>query len=363
MTTSFASELPVHVGPRQLVHEPRVDPVDSAADWDAYVRGHPSATMYHLYAWKTVAERAYGMKAPFLVARDRPGGPIRGVLPLVRVPRPFASYLTTGIFGSYGPLLADDAYYGRALLDAARRLVDEGAASFLHLKVLGSLPESAGYERRDVWVTALLDVGSSPAELWKRLRPPMRTKIRQAERAGLTVEYGAAGLDAYYDVLSENMLRKGSPIYGKRFMRVLLDALGPQGDVALLRHEGRVVSGALIAWFNGTMLVPFVSSRPSSFHLRPNNLLYWELAKRAQELGLHTLDFGSSMRDSSGLQFKESWRPRIEPIGSYVYTPRGTVPDLAPVGSPLTRYVVSAWSHLPPRVAEALGPVLCRWIA
>jgi Acetyltransferase (GNAT) domain len=279
------------------------------------------------------------------------------------VARPFAPYLTTGIFGSYGPLLADDDRYRLALLAEAKRQVDEGDASFLHLKLLRGVPEGAGLERRDVWVAAMLDLGQNEEALWNGLRPPMRTKVRQAERAGLVASYGHEWLDAFYDVLSENMLRKGSPIYGRKFMRVLLEALGPRGNVVVLQQGGKVVTGALLAWFNGTMVVPFVSSRPSSFPLRPNNFLYWELARHSLSLGLRTLDFGSSMRSSSGLQFKESWRPRIEPIGSYVYAGARTAPDLAPVDSFLARNVVKLWSHLPSGVAEMLGPVVCRWIA
>jgi CelD/BcsL family acetyltransferase involved in cellulose biosynthesis len=146
-------------------------------------------------------------------------------------------------------------------------------------------------------------------------------------------------------------------------MRALLEALGPRGEVAVVRQGRRIVTGALLAAFNGTLLVPFVSSRPSAFQLRPNNLLYWELARQAIRLGLHTLDFGTSMRDSTGLQFKQSWKPHIEPVGSYVYAARGEAPDLAPVDSALTRNVVKMWSKLPPGLAEALGPMVCRWIA
>lgn len=342
---------------------PLVELADSAAAWDAYVSRQPGATLYHLFAWKRVAEQAYHMGAPFLVARDGPGQAIRGVLPLVRVPRPFSAYLASGLFGSYGPLLADDERHARALLDAAIHRIDGGEAAFLHLKLLGSAPHDARLRRHDVWVTAQLDLGRDSDELWKRLQSPMRTKIRQAQRSGLIAEHGHHGLDAFYDVLAENMGRKGAPLYGQKFMRVLLDVLGPRADVVLLRHEGRVVSGALIAWFNDTMLVPFASSRPSAFRLRPNRLLYWEIARRALELGLHTLDFGSSLRDSTGLEFKESWKPRIEPIGSYVYAARGRAPALAPADSALARRAVKVWSHLPSRLAGALGPMVCRWIA
>jgi FemAB-related protein (PEP-CTERM system-associated) len=360
---SLTSNLPLLVGTRSLVRGPHVEVADSARAWDAYVSRHPLATIYHLHAWKTVAETVYGMRAPFLVARDVKGGAIRGVLPLVRVPRPFATYLTTGLFGSYGPILADSEEHSRALIDEAKRRVDAGDASFLHLKVLGTVPEDSGLERREEWVTALLDLGEPVEQLWSRLRPPMRTKIRHAQRAGLVVEYGRHWFPAFYDVLSENMLRKGSPIYGRRFMGALLEALGPRGEVAVVRQGGRIVTGALLAAFHGTLFVPFVSSRPSAFQLRPNNLLYWELARRALEMGLHTLDFGTSLRDSTGLAFKQSWKPRIEPVGSYVYAARGRAPDLAPVDGVLARNVVKVWSKLPRAVAEALGPMVCRWIA
>src|SRR5689334_4791819 len=58
-------------------------PGDAPA-WDAYVQRRPDATLYHLRAWKEAAELGYGMEAPFLLARDRPGGVVRGVLPLFR---------------------------------------------------------------------------------------------------------------------------------------------------------------------------------------------------------------------------------------------------------------------------------------
>lgn len=60
------------------------------AAWDAYALGHAGVTVHHLHAWRSIAQRACGVEAPFLVARDRVAGPIRGVLPLFRVARPFA---------------------------------------------------------------------------------------------------------------------------------------------------------------------------------------------------------------------------------------------------------------------------------
>jgi len=170
-------------------------------------------------------------------------------------------------------------------------------------------------------------------------------------------------VDGFYDVLSENMLRKGTPIYGRTFFHTLVEELGPRANVVTLRKDGRVVSGALVAWVNGVMYVPFASSRPAVFPLKANQLLWWEIARYAHALGLGTLDFGSSMRESSGLEFKKLWRTRVEPIGSYVYARPGVRPVLVPKGSAVARFTVNAWSHLPPTWAEAIGPKVARWIA
>ena len=342
----FVDELPPHL----------------AAAWDDYVLKQPNVTLYHLHAWRPIAARAYALESSFLVARDEPRGPIRGVLPLFRVPRPFAPYLTNGIFGAYGGVLADGPRYTSALVDAAVARIDGGAADYLHLKALGEV-RSPSLHREDVWVTARLRLGADEDATWKGLASAMRTKIRHARNAGLEASRAREDLDGFYDVLSENMLRKGAPIYGRTFFTALFEELGPRASIVTLQQGGRVVSGAFVAWVNGVMYVPFASSRPSVFSLKANQLLWWEIVRYAHALGLRTLDFGSSMRDSSGLEFKKHWGTTVAPIGSYLYAREGVEPVLTPAGSVLARLAVSTWSHLPARLAESLGPKVLRWIA
>jgi FemAB-related protein (PEP-CTERM system-associated) len=355
---------PLDCSPR-AASAPCVDearPGDGPA-WDAYVEGKPDATLYNLFGWKTVAEDAYGMRAPFLVARDTPRGAVRGVLPLVRVPRPFQPYLTTGLFGSYAPLLADEERHARALLSEAKRRVDAGEAKHLHLKLLGDVPAVAGLERREVWVTARADLARDEEAQWRALPRKQRWAVRHAERAGLGRSRLAADLDGFYSVLFENMHRKGAPIYGERFFRTALRVFGERADVITLAHENRTVSGAFVVSFGKTVYVPFASSLPGFFRQRVNHLLYWEIMKRGIVLGCDTLDFGSSLRDSTGLDFKSEWEARIEPILSYVYAADGRSPTLDPRESRVAEWVVRAWAKIPRRQAMTLGPALCRWIA
>jgi FemAB-related protein (PEP-CTERM system-associated) len=345
---------------------PTVDllPRDRGAEWDDYVAGHPDATLYHLHAWREIAERAFGIATAFLVSRDAAGGPPRGVLPLFRVPRPGAPYFTTGLFGAYGRLLADDVAHERALLGAAIRRIDRREAAYLHLKLLGGVPADLPLRRHDEWVVVRRPLEETEDRIFQGLSSGMRNKIRHAQRAGLTPHRGQGDLGVFYDVLSANMHRKGAPIYGRRFFEVLLASLGDRADVVTLRHQGRVVSGALVVRTHGTAYVPFSSSLPEAFPLRANNLLWWEIQRMARADGAHTLDFGSSLRGSTGLDFKTGWRgAQVEPIGSYLYAGGGPEPVLVPKDSPIARLGVRVLAWLPRVLYEAAGPRICRWIA
>jgi FemAB-related protein (PEP-CTERM system-associated) len=328
------------------------------------VARHRDATLYHRHAWRDVAERAYGIATAFLVVREGTGGAIRGVLPLFRIPRPATPYLTTGLFGAYGRILADDDLGVRALLAEAMRRIDHGDAGYLHLKLLGSAPEHPRLQRHDEWVTVRRDLEASDDALFRSLSSSMRNKIRLAQRAGLTFHRGRGDTAGFYEVLSANMRRKGAPIYGRRFFEVLLEAFGENAEVVTLRHEGRVVSGAVVAWTHGTAYVPFASSLPSAFRLRPNNLLYWEIMRMARTVGARTLDFGSSLRESTGLEFKKTWRgATVESIGSYVYASKDVQPVLVPRASVVARTAVKLLAGLPRPLYEAVGPRISRWIA
>jgi len=327
--------------------------------WDAYVDAHPQANCYHLRAWKTAAEEAYGFETPFLLARDRAAGRVCGALPLFDA----GAYLTTGLFGAYGPVLADDPGTADALVAAAIERTRARKARFLVVKALGVQPPAAGFEPLDHWVIAKLALESDPQIIWKRFRDKTRNAIRKGQRSGLEVRIGADCLDGFYDVLAENMHRKGAPIYGRSLFEKLLRGLGDRGEIVTLEHGGRTVSGALVIRFGDVVTVPFASSRPGSFHLNPNNLLYWEIISRSCRAGARTLDFGRSLRDSTALSFKLGWGAETEAQPMYVRALRGPAPRFD-VAAPSIRFLTGLWRSLPRNLADALGPAVCRrWLA
>ena len=121
--------------------------------------------------WRRAGERAYGLRAPWLIARAQPRGEPLGVLPLFFVRSdPLRGYATTGLFGAYGPVLAEDDEI-RALLirEACRRAREAGLASF-RFKGLGEEPATASFASLDHWVIATLPLWKTADEAWSSIR-------------------------------------------------------------------------------------------------------------------------------------------------------------------------------------------------
>jgi FemAB-related protein (PEP-CTERM system-associated) len=327
-------------------------------EWDAFVDGRPDANVYHLRAWRRAGERAYGLRAPWLVARDERGGAVRGVLPLFVVRNVLGGYVTSGLFGAYGPVLADSADAARALVDEGLRITRAARASYLNLKVNGDAQPALGFARHDTSVHATLALTDDPERQWRGFRDKVRNQVRKAQRNELEPRFGSDGFSGFYDVLAENMHKKGTPTYGSAFFRELLAGLGARGDLLTLWRHGECVAGAFVIEYHGEVHVPFASARPSALRLCPNNLLYWEIIRRACERGLKVLDFGRSPRDSSTLAFKTGWGAVVRPQPMMVYALRGR-PRLDG-HDPLVERLVTLWQRLPRPVADALGPSVCR---
>lgn len=353
------------------------------AEWDVFVNAHPLATVFHLSAWNRIAKKVYGIENSIIVSRGE-DGKIRAGTTIFFAKRPGSWYATSGIFGAYGPILVragdGEREATREVLDEATSYSRDHKAKYLHLKALEG-PKGKNdfthpsYERQDIWVTAFMAIGGTAEELWETLPGPMRSKVRKAEKSELGIRWGGgAGLNErelseFYDVLADNMHRKGSPIYGYRFMQEIMREFadgkaGVEADVLILELKGdealsEVVSGAMVLRHAGVVYVPFVSSRAKFFPLRPNNLLYWEIIRDGNARGMKWLDFGTSIRGASTLQFKESWGAATYPIASYVYSESGEKIRLD-AGAKSVQLGVEIWKKLPRGVADWLGPKLSK---
>ncbi len=330
---------------------------EAHGEWDAYVDTHPRANCYHLRAWEVVARTAYHHETCFLLAREQPGAKVCGALPLFVV-KAWRAHLSNGLFGAYADVLADTPELGTLLLREAKRQLERFGIRDLYLKCLETEPPAEeGFVRSDRYLIATRRLDPDPERLWRSLRDKIRNCVRKAQAHRLELRTGPEQLEPFYGVLAENMHHKGSPIYGLTFMRTLHAALGPRADIVTLWHAGRTVSGAFVTYHRDVAYVPFASSLPSALPMRPNNLLYWEVLRRACLRGCTTFDFGRSQRDTGALAFKLGWGAETRPQPCYAFSAeREAVPDST---DQRIRWFVRSWKHLPRAVSDRVGPWIC----
>lgn len=325
------------------------------AAWDAHVEADPRGNAYHLSAWIHAISRAYGHRAPYLVARDREGGPIRGGLPLFLIESPVSRYLTSAMFGGYTPILADTPEIRAALVGAAVALTRRLGGKSLTLKAIHEPECPPGFTRRDDGAVATLSLAGGPDALWKGFRNKTRNAVRKAEKSGMEVRWGDAELPHFYDCLAQNYHRKGTPIYGIGIMRALTAALPTSTEIVTLWKDGQAISGALVLYHKRCVYVPFCSSRAEHFNLNPNNLIYWEIMRRATARGMLTLDFGRSPVGSSNMAFKVGWGAVETPQPHFAWSPSGP-PGHLDAEDPWAKRAILLWQKLPRQVADRLGP-------
>jgi FemAB-related protein (PEP-CTERM system-associated) len=254
----------------------------------------------------------------------------------------------------YGGILADGPETSRHLLDAAVARARADGASFIELrsveKVHPDLPT------REDKVTLVLELG--PADtVWRHLDPKVRNQVRKAQRARLTCQFGREELlPDFYRVFARNMRDLGTPVWSVVLFESILKAFPKTSEIALVRMGEKAIGGGLVLSFRDTVYMPSASSLRSHFHLCPNNLLYWEVIKRACETGHRSFDFGRSTVGSGTYRFKEQWGAAATPLHwQYVLLNGKKIPRLNP-SNPRFKAFVEVWKRLPVRLATWLGP-------
>lgn len=338
----------------------RVDRFEGAPDeWDAFVRGSAGWTHFHLYAWRSVIERALSHECIYLVARGA-GGAIEGVLPLVRVRSLlFGHFLVSQPFVNYGGPLGSDAAIV-ALSQAAVDLADRGGVKLLELRSRRALPISLPVSHRKITVVLDLPRGNG-SDLWKRFDSKVRSQIRRPQKEGVTVRFGAAEVDGFFSVFARHMRDLGTPTQSRLLFETIAETFGDDVWFGCAYLDGQPVAGGCAFRWGNEIEMTWASSLSAHKRLAPNMLLYWSFMERAIGAGLETFNFGRCSPDSGTHRFKRQWGSRDESLWWYTHSARGVA---ATPTSDRGAYAWGArmWRHLPIPLATAVGPHIVRCI-
>lgn len=347
-------QCPNEFGPTGSVHELTENDFPR---WDTFVMATPEATFFHRAGWKTVLERAFGHRTYFLYAERN--GQIEGILPLAQVKSLlFGNNLSSLPFCVYGGIVATNADAEAALRQAACDLATRLQVDALELRNLHAT--ISGWPGKSLYVTFRKPIDPDPEVNLKGIPGRQRAMVRKGIDEGLAGEF-ADGVDRIYRVYSESVRNLGTPVFSKRYLRVLREVFGNDCDVLMITQAGRDVAGVMNFYFRDQVLPYYGGGIAAAREIRGcNHFMYWDLMRRSAERGYRLFDFGRSKEGTGPYTFKKNYGFTPEPLHyEYFLVKAQDVPNVNPT-NPKYQLLIKAWEKLPLPVANTIGPFLAR---
>ena len=325
---------------------------DDVAAIEAFLASRPDATPFHRPAWSDAVEKGCGQEAHYLVAGA--AGAVTGILPLTHIrSRLFGSALVSTGFGVGGGILASDESSAEALAAAAVSLAEVLGCRSIELRG-GMLP--AGWCRATgVYAGFARGLPQGDEAILKSIPRKQRAEVRRALGFGLDVSVGR-DLDAHYRVYAESVRNLGTPVFPRALFAAMLDAFGADADILTVSRGGKPLASVLSLYHGGTVYPYWGGGTAEARSARANELMYYELMRRAAARGCTRFDFGRSKFGTGAFSFKKNWG--FEPE-SLTYAVHGEGRETNPL-SPKYRLQVALWKKLPLGVANRVGPMIAR---
>lgn len=349
MTTGVASQ----VGVCRILDE------GDLPAWDCFVARQPRASVYHLSVWRRILSEAFG-KRWYLVAAVQDGA-LRAGLPLVHMQsRLFGNFLVSMPYVNYGGLLTADDALAEPILQRATTLGRQLGASYLELRHLEN--PYPGLPVRTDKVSMWLPIPATAPELLASFKSKLRSQVQKGGRNGLGVRIGGTELlEDFYTVFAHNMRALGTPVYGQKFFRLILEAFPASARLAIVTGQNRrPLAGGLVLGYQDRLEIPWAASLRAYNHLQSNMWLYWHCLQYACEHGYRVFDFGRSSWDGPTFQFKKQWGAQPVPHYWHYHLEAGrALPHLTPQ-APTFRLAIRMWRRLPLRLTRVLGPAIVK---
>ncbi len=337
----------------------------SAPAWDAFVDRTPDGTFFHRAAWAQVFPRAFGHTPHYILAEQ--DGAVVGVLPLVHVKtRLFGNSLMSSPFCVYGGPLAADAEAALALDAHATGLMRRLGAKvmefrFLHPLPQGWLTEAEWPTRSDLYVTFRKAIVADDEANLKAIPRKQRAMVRKGIDRGL-VSTASDQVDGLHAIYAESVRNLGTPVFSRRYFRILAQVFRGRMDVVTVLDAGVPVSAVLNFYDRDEVLPYYGGGTAAARGSHANDFMYWEVMRRAAARGSRLFDFGRSKAGTGAFAFKKNWGFAPVPLHYRYRLAAGTaIPDHNPL-NPKYRLFIAAWKRLPLPLANLLGPAIVRGI-
>jgi lipid II:glycine glycyltransferase (peptidoglycan interpeptide bridge formation enzyme) len=312
MTVSPATKLPLSGNSERSatgVHEinPLCDP-----RWEAFVEGHPQASVFHSTNWLKALQTTYGYE-PLVVTTSSPGTRLTNGLIYCRV----KSWLTGRRFVSLPfsdhcePLVNNSVELDDLLLHM-KRYVDTDKWKYIEIRPIACQPSGqTGLRRSITYSFHRLDLRKSTEELFRNFHKDcVQRKVRRAEREKLLYEEGNSEilLRKFYDLLVVTRRRQHLPPQPLSWFRALVAEFGDSLKIRVASKDNLPIASILTITHKQSMVYKYGCSDARFHKFGGMALLFWNAIQEANHKGLEEFEMGRSDSDNYGLiAFKEHW--------------------------------------------------------
>ena len=298
----------------------RIDP-SQYAEWDHLLSCHPKSSFFHTSAWAKVLKATYGHVPSYFCRFSN--GRLQDLLPTVEVAR--------RLTGRRGVSLAftDVCEPLRSSSEAGGPLYQEAMAhghqrGWRFLECRGNNHDRPGCSPSLVFYRHVIGLGGNKGKQFDHLDSAVRRAVRKAQKSSVTIEFGndPESIQAFYRLHCVTRRRHGVPPQPFRFFENILRyvVLPGHGFVALARCGKEIVAGGVFFHHLKQSYYKFGASDSRFQHLRPNDLLMWDVISRYGTEGYEALDLGRTSLANQGLRrFKLGFGAREYSIEYFKY--------------------------------------------
>ncbi|MES2152911.1 MAG: FemAB family XrtA/PEP-CTERM system-associated protein [Pseudomonadota bacterium] len=341
-------------GPETALPVVKTMQAHECARWDAFVLDCPQATFFHRAGWQRVIEGAFGHRTWFLYAEV--DGRIVGVLPLAEIKSMLFGHSVCALpFCVYGGVAAETEAARLALEGAASALAAESKAGHLELRNFQAQPAGPGWIGKDLYVTFRKEIFADEEQNMLAIPRKQRAMVRKGIKAELQGEIDS-DVERFFHAYATSVHRLGTPVFSKKFFKLLMSTFGKDCEVLTITKDGRTVAAVMSFYFRDEVLPYYGGGTDEARAVAGNDFMYWELMRRACARGLKVFDFGRSKRGTGAFDFKKNWGFEAQPLHyAYQLHASAAVPDTNPL-NPKYQLFIKMWKLMPLSLANAIGP-------
>ncbi len=321
--------------------------IDSA-QWDRIIDDSAIGTIFHKWKWLRIVEKHLKMKLlPFIISEN--DNPV-GIYPVFLQKRLFFDLAFSppprALMLYLGPVIINEnknqdknEQIHIELQNKMDEIFKKNNVKYIRIKTSPGLYDIrpfkwSGYDT-DPLYTYFLDLSDGIEVIWGNLKKKLRQNIRNAEEKGIKIKEGnQENIEDYHNMMKATFEHQGIDI-GTDYRELLYDLYRqfyPDNlRIFIAEYENKIVGIQLVTSFKNRISLWTGSPRTDILRGIPNELMQWEIIKRAHGESYKILEIMDAGDDPRFRHFKAKFNPKPqiwysnEKYSSYIFKIAGII--------------------------------------